>query len=993
MKPLRLEFNAFGPFAQNEVVDFEKVTESGIFLICGPTGAGKTTIFDGICFALYGEASGPLRQNENFKSDFSDPSALCFVRYSFSIRDRKFEVYRAPKQQKQKKNGEMTTVASKAELTLPDQTVITGPTAVNTRLQEIIGLSAKQFKQITMLAQGDFRRFLDASSEEKQEIFRHIFDTEKFDHFTLLLEEESKKNFSQIEQERQRLSFHLKSLTNREDTNFSQMIQEEYPVVSPILDRLSSFLKGDQEKLLQQQEKIGQLEQQCAGLGIETHRLNNQRLEDLEKRKKEMEKLSAQKPEIERLQRHLKLLKDTKELLPLWQKREDELEEAKNLNALLKEKEKTLHFLYQQQKSVQEKALQANKNLEEKESLLSKIAFLQSLVPFFEEQTELKQSIAECSNNLLQTQRELDFSDTLAAYYRQRDSVADLQKQHILFQNMLQTIDEKEQLTILFRRQKEHYLSNYSLFFDAQAGILASKLEAGVPCPVCGSLEHPHPASLQKNPPTQEELRSYHDAAEKTALNLSDLKIKIEKIRQESMKSLFPLQEIQNKKEDEQKEFLMEVVKKVYLLQKQAQQQLSILKNTVREKDHTFSELPNLPDLDATQKFSEDCRRRLQSMQSVLTLHQKRLKELMEKLPSDLQSKKDAVQKIQGLQSAVAQLESFWEKTQKSLQEVLSQIRISRQAVSDLKDRIEAVQKKRELTEEKFFASLSTHFPGGQDDFLNACTEIGQIPAIETKLEQYKLATTTLSGQIQQLTEQIKNVKYINIADLLEQEQHLQEQIKNARDEVALVQLRFHNDTAHFKEIRSSYQIIEKTESRYRIVNELFRIASGNNMQRISFERYVLSFYFDAIVSIANKRLETLSAGRYILCRKKDREKFGRSSGLDLEVLDQYNGKKRPTSTLSGGESFKTALALALSLADVVQMFAGGIVIDAMFVDEGFGSLDTESLNSAVDTLLALGSDNRLVGIISHVPQLKEQIPCQIQVQSAYNGSIIQTQA
>ena len=235
MKPIRLEFNAFGPFAKKETVDFEEVAKSGLFLICGPTGAGKTTIFDGICFALYGEASGSLRQNEDFKSDFSDPDDLCFVRYSFFVREKKFEVYRSPKQKKQKKNGDLTSIAAKAELTLPDGSVVTGPAAVSARIQEILGLSAKQFKQITMLAQGDFRRFLDAPSKEKQEIFRHIFDTEKFDQFTILLEQESKNTLADMEKEQQILSFHLKSLASRDDDTLSSLLAVEYPIVPSIL--------------------------------------------------------------------------------------------------------------------------------------------------------------------------------------------------------------------------------------------------------------------------------------------------------------------------------------------------------------------------------------------------------------------------------------------------------------------------------------------------------------------------------------------------------------------------------------------------------------------------------------------------------------------------------------------------------------------------------------------------------------------------------------
>lgn len=992
MKPIRLEFNAFGPFSKNEAIDFEAVTASGIFLISGPTGAGKTTIFDGICFALYGEASGSLRQNEDFKSDFSDPSACCFVRYTFSVRDKRFEVYRAPKQKKQKKNGEMATAAAKAELVLPDQTIVTGPAAVNARLKEIIGLSAKQFKQITMLAQGDFRRFLDASSEEKTLIFRHIFDTEKFDRFTLFLEKETQRSSSQMEREQQMLDFHLKCLTKREDKAFSQLLETEYPVVPRILDRLSVFLKEDQEALSQCQKRISQLEKQCAGLHIEAHRLNNQRLRDLEKRKSEWQELSAKKPKMQRLQKQVKLLKNTKELLPLWQKKEEESEEIKTLEKALMEKQETLASLFVKQKQAQEKAEKAGMDLAGKDGLLSEITFLQTLFPLLEEQEELNRSIAECQKSLLQTEQELAFSDVLTAYNLQKDIAANLKKQDEILRSMTHAIKEKEQMTVLFRRQKEQYLSLYALFFDAQAGILASKLENGVPCPVCGSREHPHPAALQSHPPTQEELRAAHDAAEKTAQQLAALKLQIEKISSDSEKSLFPLQEIIQKNETEQRELLTNAMKKTSLLQKQSQIQLYDLKSSLQEKRTALSHPPDLPDQDAVQRFVENSRRRQQSNQSVLALQQKRLEALMKKLPAKVQSKEDLTSKVMQLQSSIALLEASAEKTQKDLQEIQSQIRLSHQSIDDSKARIETLRKKSELTQSHFFATLSSLFPQGQDDFLDACAQIGQIPAMEAELEHYKLTATSLSGQIRQLQEQTNHVKQIDITELLRQEQRFQEQIQKERECASSVQLRLRNDTAHFEEIQSSYQAIEKVEAHYRQVNELFRIASGNNAQRISFERYVLGFYFDAIVSFANHRLETLSEGRYVLCRKKDREKFGRSSGLDLEVLDQYSGKKRPTSTLSGGESFKTALALALSLADVVQMFAGGIVIDTMFIDEGFGSLDSESLKNAVDTLLALGNGDRLVGIISHVPQLKEQINRQIQVLPDYNGSTIKIQ-
>lgn len=993
MKPIRLEFNAFGPFSKNEVIDFEAVAASGLFLVSGPTGAGKTTIFDGICFALYGEASGSLRQNEDFKSDFSDPADLCFVRYAFSVREKKFEVYRAPKQKKQKKNGEMAIAAAKAELILPDQSVVTGPAAVSTRLQEIIGLSAKQFKQITMLAQGDFRRFLDASSKEKQEIFRHIFDTEKFNRFTLFLEQQAQMSFSQIEQERHMLNFHLKALTRRDDSTFSQLIEAEYPPIPQIQERLSAFLTEDQNALLAHQKSVSRLEKQCAGLNIETHRLNNQRLQDLEKREGEWQKLSAKKPEIQRLQKQLERLKNTKELLPLWQKKEEESAEIKALKTALKEKEEKLSSLLTEQKAAQEKTEKARMDLAGKDRLLSEITFLQTLFPILEEQEERNQSIAKSTKNLLQIEKELAFSDALTAYYLQEDEAKNLKKQDETLQSVAQAIEEKDRLTALFRRQKEQYLTGYALFFDAQAGILASKLKDDNPCPVCGSRTHPHPAALQSHPPTQEELRSMHDTAEKTAQQLASLKLRIETIGQESAQSAFPLQDLLLKNASEQKEFLAAATSKIALLQKQVQQKLFSLKNTLQEKKAVLSSPPDLPDQQEAQKFAENSRSRRQAEQSVLALHQKRLEALSKKLPAHIRSKEELTKKIALLQSSIGLLEAAVEKTQKDLREIQSQIQLGQQAQEDLKSRIKALQNKSDQTESQFFSALTALFPQGQDDFLDTCAQIGKIPVIEETLERYKLDVTSLSGQILQLKEQTKYVKYIDITNLLEQEQRFGEQIQKEREYISLIQLRLRNDTAHFKAIQSSYQAIEKEEAHYRQVNELFRIARGNNAQRISFESYVLGFYFDAIVSFANQRLETLSEGRYVLCRKKDREKFGRSSGLDLEVLDQYSGKKRPTSTLSGGESFKTALALALSLADVVQMFAGGIVIDTMFIDEGFGSLDSESLKSAVDTLLSLGEGNRLVGIISHVPQLKEQIYRQIQVLPGYHGSTIQIQA
>ncbi len=990
MKPIRLEFNAFGPFAKKETVDFEEVAKSGLFLICGPTGAGITTIFDGICFALYGEASGSLRQNEDFKSDFSDPDDLCFVRYSFFVREKKFEVYRSPKQKKQKKNGDLTSIAAKAELTLPDGSVVTGPAAVSARIQEILGLSAKQFKQITMLAQGDFRRFLDAPSKEKQEIFRHIFDTEKFDQFTILLEQESKNTLADMEKEQQILSFHLKSLASRDDDMLSSLLAVEYPVVPSILRRLTALFKNDQERLEKYQNRIKQLENQCAALHIESHRQNNQRLLDLEKLEKEKALLAAKNPEIERMRTLLIQLKNAKDLLPLWQKRAEQLDEKKALEHSLAKKKIELSSLTLNRQEAENQLSLAKQKASQKESLLSTIASLKALLPLFDEKNVFQRSIAELKQDIAQKEKESTYAETLAACYAQEEEIAVIKSRSDICRALLQTIAQRKQLLPLYQQQKEIYLQNYTLFLDAQAGILASKLQENTPCPVCGSIEHPFPAPLKNNPPTQDQLRSYHDAAEQTSRQLFHLSEKINSQYRE-MKNVFPSLALCEKGDYQlQVQKISEILEQNLLKLQTAEGKLNRQQKELQERKRLLTSPPPFLDKDAIQTYREEHRQELEASRNMLALQESRLKDLEKRLPTEISSQRDLERKIQELQNSVHHLDRLLEKAQADCQGILSQIQLTKQLLTESQERIQAVCERISETEKAFFDSLYHFFPDGQESFLSSCAKIGQISEIEKHIHQHQLDVFSLDGRICQLKEQLSNVKPVDITTLLEQEASLQQQIQALREEASAVQAQFNQDIAHKKQIESIYQKIEKTEQRYRQVNELFRIASGNNDQRVSFERYVLGFYFDAIVSFANHRLESLTGGRYLLCRKKDREKFGRSSGLDLEILDQYSGKMRPTSTLSGGESFKTALALALSLADVVQMYAGGVVIDTMFIDEGFGSLDAESLDSAIESLLSLGHDGRLVGIISHVSQLKEQISCQIQVESGRNGSTIQ---
>ena len=992
MKPIRLECNAFGPFAGNEVIDFESVSQSGIFLISGPTGAGKTTIFDGICFALYGEASGTLRQNENFKSDFAPPSASCYVRYWFSVRDETFEIYRSPKQQKQKRNGEMTVVAAKAELTLPDHSVITGPASVNAKIQDILGLSVRQFKQISMLSQGDFRQFLDAPSKEKQEIFRHLFDTEPFDRFTALLEQKAKDSLADLENTQQLLSFHLKSLSPREDETLNELLQAEYPQIPPILDSLSALLAQDRTAISDGQKTVRRLEDEVRSLQIEMHRQNNKRLETLDRLRQQMQGILAKEPMLEQTKRSLAQWKKARELLPQWQK----ITELEKEQLALQEKRVSLQqeqsSLKEKQEQTQQKLSQAKKQKEENKQLSAQIASLQRLVPLLEEQQRLQKSILQRKQVCAQWEIKAAFADQSAALFSQKESVAKSKEQSNAARALWEDFCQKRRLLPVFRHQKEAYLNQYAQFFDAQAGLLAAKLQEHQPCPVCGSLEHPNPARLQQDPPTQEQLRTSREQTEQTAQALSRLTARIDQQTLELQKQIPALQQLCALEPSQQEALLAQILSACLAQQEKAQAQAKALQESLEKQRLSMTDLPLFTHQEQALQYGETCRQQHKSNQDILSMQTQRLAEVEKMFPASIHSLEELSQTIQKLQATIAQREQYAEQMQTQFHQLISQWQLSVQALEWTAQQIQRIQEKNTALKTEFFRELEHAFAQKQEDFYTALSKINEIEPTEEFLHQQALEKNTLSSQIVQLETDCRGVKYIDITSLLERESTLQTQIQSIQQQIAKHQISYSNDTLHVQQIKALHQKIEEKQTRYQDLSALCQIANGTNALRVSFERYVLGFYFQTIILFANRRLEELTGGRYRLLHKKDREKFGRSSGLDLEILDQYSGKTRPTSTLSGGESFKTALALALSLADVVQMYAGGVTIDTMFIDEGFGSLDAESLNHAIDALLSLQRDGRLVGIISHVSQLKEQIPCQIQVKAARNGSTIQIQ-
>lgn len=988
MKPIRLEFNAFGPFAGKEIIDFTGLYQAGIFLVSGPTGAGKTTIFDGICFALFGEASGSLRQNENFKSDFADPTEICSVRYLFSVRDKIFTLFRTPKQEKQKKNGEMTTVTAKAELLLPDGSVVTGAAAVTARIQEILGLTAAQFKQITMLAQGDFRRFLDASSGEKQEIFRHIFDTQKFDQFTSCLELKAKKSLENMEKDQQILMFHMQSLTV-DDESFQELIAGEFPPVPLVVDQLDQRLKVAQNKILEAQEQIAFTEEKIRVLQLETHRQNNKKLAQLADLELERSAMQKNLPLIAEKKQKLTAIKMAKDMLPLWQK----IKELERTNEKWTAQQSADTKLVSETKlrldELSKRVHQAENDLSTKDSLLSQAAALQAMTPLLEERDTVQNQIAITQKVFSQNEGKKAFLEQAEQYFTQKEYLAQQQRRYEKCVELNQAILLRNENLSRFQKQKAEYLQKYAQFFDGQAGILASKLRDQAPCPVCGSLDHPSPAVLLQNPPSQEDLRGYHDAADHSSREVSAGNERI-KTCFSGLKEAFPQVDFgESTAIESQSDFAATLTKKAQEEMEYAKFKVKASAQKIQEERANLPPLPPVTNIQECQSLFASVLLELEKNKSALEFHRHRFAQLESQIPDSISGAQELHERISALQMEAKRLDQQYQssleafqKTQTQLLSVTQHLEICRMQIKDGTDSLKK-------SNDHFASLLSQHFSRDMDSFLTCIPQIPQAENLEQELQAFSVAIQTVEKQARALKEDLIGVKQVCITDLEAEEQSLKEAISHFQDQLSLQTVGLKNNQLHRDAIAQHYRKIAQEEAFYRSANHLFRIANGNNEQRISFERYVLGFYFDAIVSFANERLADLTGGRYVLWRKKDREKFGRSSGLDLEILDQYSGRVRPTSTLSGGESFKTALALALSLADVVQMHAGGIVIDTMFIDEGFGSLDSDSLDHAVDALLSLRDNGRLVGIISHVAQLKERIPSQIQVEIQRQGSKI----
>lgn len=1002
MMPISLTLSAFGPYPDTITIDFESFQEDGLFLITGPTGSGKTMIFDAMIFALYGKTSGQIRQTDSLRCDHALNEIPTFVEFSFSLHQQNYTIKRNPKYYLE---GKKTPKQPSALLTLPDGKMVEGIKEVNQKMISLLGVDDQQFKQICMIAQGEFTKLIMASSDEREKVLRELFHSETYQK----LEE--------------KLKVHLKTYQDKYDLllNKRKDLMQELQVEDhqEYLSKQTKLIASQQKEYDDLKKDLDQKKQQ-----LQLYRLQNQRLIQLKDLKQQFQDLKKQENDYQKLNKTVDTLKKVQETNYLYI---SYIKQQKKLQTLKLNQEDFLKQLKKLEKDYQEKKVQAD-SLDYKQQTKEK---LQNQIQ------ETKQLI----NQIYQYQNDYQNLQTLKQQYRMLDEEHKLfLKKKEKFENGLQRDQERIQseqqvqskyelikqqyVRLNEQKVKVHQLSDYydqilklnenksdlqeeytvvekqvdhekmqynqmeKLYFRKQAGIFALQLKENQPCPICGSLHHPHPAQIEKEDITKEKLDQQAKKVKQQEHRLQDILQKILlsnqkkemlvkqtkqlsselNIQEEISKEIF-IKELDHLSKDEKR------MKKEYLELQDELKYIQKLKKSVALslKDMSTYESKEL--------------KQAQSLENI----QVQIHQLSGKLDDSLRQYEigEVNKNYQQVQKEYRQLSLEIETIQQDYEKVKNKYLEIKTKISSLNQQIIQEQEIYDELDNKYHTALDAFI--NEEEFLNLKTQINQISILEKKYQDYLISLKSLNKQIISLENEVKDSTYVDLSSLSETIKEVNQQLREKNDDLEKLKIDYSLKEKMIKDIQKINQQLEKDEDTYQRYLDLYNLASGKNNARVSIERYVLATYFENMLIYANVIMKQLSQGRYQLLRKDDAGKGRSQQGLELDVFDQESGNIRSIKTLSGGESFKAALSLALGLSRMVQDYAGGIELNTLFIDEGFGSLDSQSLDQAMNCLMELHHENKLIGIISHVSDLKDRIERQLVVERKQKQSVIQT--
>lgn len=913
MRPNKLIMSAFGPYAGKVEVELDKLGQNGLYLITGDTGAGKTTIFDAITYALFGEASGDTRETSMFRSKYAEPETPTEVELYFTCKNKEYYIKRNPEYDRPKSRGEgITTEKANAELHFPDGRVVTKLKEVNNAVIEIIGIDRNQFTQIAMIAQGDFLKLLLASTDERKKIFQKLFKTQSYYVLQEKLKSESGKLSNEYNAIKSSVGQYINGIVcDENNSGFFEVCNAKNgnsttEEIVELLEKLIADDKDAEDTIAKEKETL------------------QKELDVVKARISKEEDISAAKTDLE--------------------KNESDYTTESEKETDLKNKLKTEEGRLSKIKEITEKVAEIKAFLPDYDELAKKeIIFFENKI-FVDNGAEniadkeakiksVKDEISKIADELKSLEKIGEEKLKLETEKKKQDEEkTKLEKLHKDIDDAFKS-NERAEKAICFYSEKIKYAKELDdelkektrIHLEAQAGILAETLEINKPCPVCGSTTHPQLATKPTDVPNKEELDNLQDK-----LNLANELANNARTDAGELKGVFEEKEERVKKEitsllgdvtlDDAKSVIAVRVSDIETVLGEMKVVLRDVQTKIDRKEELDERLPKKTlDLDNAKEELAKLKDEVKSKTIENESLKKRIAELKAKL--SIETKSEAENQIKKLNTEITEI-------QKSYDDALKAVNENKEKLVSLKSAKEEILKR-----------------------------IGN--GTDVDLEKDKGNKTLLEKKQTELDTKSKTVHSRITANKLSHDNILQK-----LDEIKIV------------------------EEKLTWMKALSNTANGNlsGKEKVMLETYIQMTYFDRIINRANTRFMVMSGGQYELKRRKDAENNRSQSGLELDVIDHYNGTERSVKTLSGGESFKASLSLALGLSDEIQSSAGGIKLDTMFVDEGFGSLDDESLAQAIKALSSLAEGNRLVGIISHVSELKDKIDKQIVVRKDKTG-------
>ncbi|MDO4303015.1 MAG: SMC family ATPase [Bacillota bacterium] len=870
MKPVRLTVCGWGPYKGKQDINFEGLDRRGLFLITGPTGAGKTTVFDAITYALYGSLSGSIREKNTVRSDFADADVPTYVELVMTHGGKEYTIYRNPEYLRPRKRSEgMTKEKERAVLTEPDGSSIEGSSEVTKRMIELLRLDCRQFKQLSMIAQGEFSKLLSASPADKTKIFREIFGTDLYERMASYLKNQSSSAYRQVMECRHKMDEDIEMLLR--GSLFEGEAEKEWKELtageSYYYEAIVAFLE---KQLLEYRTQWKDSKQ------------------SFEKSEEQVKKYTEKAARAERAQSLFEKLEAEKER---WTHLKDKAPDMKKAEKILLRGEaaSVLQTAEARKNAAQEYVAELEKMIKDSENEMLKMQERKEQEKSFYEQKDCLKAAYQWENEKQEIMKAC--KELRERRDRENEELCKLKESYL----QAERVEETEKIS---------YEQAEKAYRHGIAGILGQELKEGIPCPVCGSIHHPDPAERKQDMPDEE--------------------------------------------------------------------QVNLLKEAFEKKQQKRIELHGK---------TTACRSRVEEINKQLEEYSSKQKELEERLSGETKF----------IQKYLTEYdEAAFGQRLKEYEHILAVLDEKSTSLSRQQKELQAKREEARARCEKWQEQLLGGGFKSEKSYRSAQLTEEELKEQREMLQDYARKCHACKEMLAHLQKETKKLNRENIGEIREKLAEQNEKKKRLFDVYVKLGAGLQTVEKGLFSLKEKMGYLSKLMERYSLLKDLDDAANGNNKKRLVFEQYVLASYFEDILQAANIRLRVMSAGRYEL-RRMQQVSDGRSKdNLEIEVLDYYTGRYRSVKTLSGGETFKVSLALALGMSDVVQAGSGGIRVEALFIDEGFGSLDGESLEQACLTLQTLVEKDQLIGIISHVPELAEKIENQIRIRKTNAGSSIE---